>query len=810
MQEIKRRRSEGAIWVRAAIPKYVRALALVLLAAGLIAVGVSYWRLKDRKEFRMISGPARLSTEVVGEINNLEHREMRGDKLYLVLRASRDVQFSDGHHELENVHIEVYPETGDRPDMIKARRTITTEENKHFIFGGDVQIETRDRLLVKSESVEYDLRTEIGFINTPVSFERENVSGRSDAATLDAKSKKLELKGAVEITVKPDGAGNVAEAGPTKMNIRGRPITIKSASAHFDQSTLRLDFRGGAVAEQGADVMSGELLSGLLNEQKRVKQILAQGNSYLRSASEGRAAEIFAVNMDFSFNADQKLERAHADGNVRARTLDADAEAQLTTPSVLDVDFLIQGEQSLLKEMRAGGRAVMTLAAPKSKAGDPKAANKRLTADAVRLYWRATGRDLERAEVEGNAELLVEPVQPLPTADRKTLFARRFDCLFFEAGNLARSFTATGGAKAIIDPLQPTEQRAARTLTAQTMVAEFVRETQDVERIEARTDARFQELERTLTAQNMTAIFSRETQALERLDARGDAKFNERDRNGQSATMAYTARDATIRLRGGDPVVWDARARLKAPEIDSDSRQKISYARGRVTTTYYSQEQTGGAAPFGKVKSPVFIASSSAEFQHDAGIGIYTGNARMWQDDNYIKADRITLRREQKRMEGEGDVQSALYHAKRKEQGGAQEIVPVHATSNRMSYTDAERRLHYEDNVDIRQGTERITSAIADVYLLKETYEVERTIAQRNVVVTQPGKRGTGDWAQYTAADETVMLTGNPARVEDAAQGASESRRMTVYLREDRVVSDGGEGKQNSGRVRTTHKIRKQ
>jgi lipopolysaccharide export system protein LptA len=105
-----------------------------------------------------------------------------------------------------------------------------------------------------------------------------------------------------------------------------------------------------------------------------------------------------------------------------------------------------------------------------------------------------------------------------------------------------------------------------------------------------------------------------------------------------------------------------------------------------------------------------------------------------------------------------------------------------------------------------------MTSATADVYLMKDTYEVERTIAARDVVVTQPGRRGTGDWAQYTAADETVVLTGAPARVEDAEQGSSESRRLTVYLRENRVVSDGGGtgSNQGTGRVHSTHKVRKQ
>jgi len=257
-------------------------------------------------------------------------------------------------------------------------------------------------------------------------------------------------------------------------------------------------------------------------------------------------------------------------------------------------------------------------------------------------------------------------------------------------------------------------------------------------------------------------------------------------------------------------VVWDARARLKATEIDSDTVNKISNARGKVLTTYYSQEQTNGAAPFKSVKSPVFIASNTAEFQHETGIGVYTGNARAWQDDNFVKADRLVLRREQKRMEGDGNVQSALYQARRRAANGEREVVPVFATSRSMTYNDAERLLHYAGDVDIRQGTERITSEVSDVFLQKDNYEVERTVSQRSVVVTQPGRKGTGDWGQYTAADETVVLTGRPARVEDAEKGTSESNRMVVYLRENRVVSDAGESPQSTGRVRTTHKIKKQ
>ena len=120
-----------------------------------------------------------------------------------------------------------------------------------------------------------------------------------------------------------------------------------------------------------------------------------------------------------------------------------------------------------------------------------------------------------------------------------------------------------------------------------------------------------------------------------------------------------------------------------------------------------------------------------------------------------------------------------------------------------------ERLLHYETNVDIKQGTDRMTSGVADVYLQKETNEVERTIAQKNVTIIQPGRRGTGDWCQYTTADEVAVLTGKPAHVEDAEQGTTDGNRLTMYRRENRVVADDTRGSQSPGRVRSTHKITK-
>ena len=361
-------------------------------------------------------------------------------------------------------------------------------------------------------------------------------------------------------------------------------------------------------------------------------------------------------------------------------------------------------------------------------------------------------------------------------ADRKTLTGPRFDCDFYEAGNLARTCSSSGGVKAVMDPLQPSEKRGTKTLTSEKMSAIFVRDTQEPERVEAQ----------------------------------GNAKFNERDRNATAATIVYSKSDdqETLRLRGGEPTVWDSRARSKALEMDSDLIKDISYSRGKTATTYYSQEQTNGATPFTKVKSPVYIVSDRGEFRHDEGVAIYTGDARAWQDDNFVRGDKLTIYVDDKRMTADGHVQSALYTAKRKEKG-VSTTVPVFATADSMRYSDPDHTLHYEGNVDIRQATDRITSGVADVYLFKETNELERTVAQRSVVLTQPNRKGTGDWMQYTTVDDVAVLKGNPARVDDTEQGATQGGRLTVYMREARVVADDARGPQSGGRVHSTHKIKK-
>src|SRR5437016_1141577 len=513
MQAVTRRKRISAVDLRARVPAIARGLALLLLIGGAIFVGVSYYKMRNNTPFRLKSETPALSKEITGIINGYEQRITKNDRMYLWLRAARDVTYADGHHELEQVNLQVYPPAGEKPDQIVSDRSIYDQKNGLLQFIGNVQIETHEALKVKTDSLLYHQDSEVAETSSPITFEHENVSGKGTGALVDDKNKRLELRNEVEVTVAPEAFKdpNKKDVKPLK-GTRAKPVTIHSAQAVFEQTSMRLTFSGGATAEQDQDIMSGDTLTAILNDKKKLEKIEMRGNSYLRSMDEGHAAEAHSVDMDFSFDGDQRLQRAYGARDIRAQTLNADSDMQLSGASALNIDFQAQGDRSLLKEMRTEGRSVVTLSAPKSKANDPRAASKRLTADSIKMTWRSTGKDLEKAEAVGNAELYVEPVQQTAKADRKTMTAPTSTCDFFEAGNSAHHCTAIGGPKAVFAPFQPSAKRETRTLTSQKMAALFVRETQDVDRLEAA----------------------------------GDAKFNEMDRNGIANSVSYTAAEETL------------------------------------------------------------------------------------------------------------------------------------------------------------------------------------------------------------------------------------------------------------------------
>jgi hypothetical protein len=152
MQEVSRKR-DIRVGLRARVPLFARALAIFILTAGVAFIAISYYRLRNNTPFRMRSESPELSKEVTGRTEGYEQRVTKDGRLYLLLKAAVDLTYSDGHHELETVSLEVYPAAGDKPDQISANRAIYDQANSLITITGSVKIETKDALKVDNESI---------------------------------------------------------------------------------------------------------------------------------------------------------------------------------------------------------------------------------------------------------------------------------------------------------------------------------------------------------------------------------------------------------------------------------------------------------------------------------------------------------------------------------------------------------------------------------------------------------------------------------------------------------------------------------
>ena len=897
------------------LPRYFRIGALIALAATILAIGIGFYLGRHRSEFRLKPEHAKLSKDVTSEVNGFERTEIDGNVKKYYIKAGKMTTFADNHMEFENVYMQIFDEFGDKSDQITSEKGIyIPADDKNFTayFAGNVNIETRDALKVKTGQIFYKKETETAEAEELVEFERHNVAGKSIGAFVKIKEKQLELMKDVEIdafalnpadelarsnirsakitanyamvnqaTEKIDLAENVfiaiipnennaqmsqptdiksnrATAGfenkeirqidlngnvevyqkPTSANTKwtrtkankaiakiekelksvelnenvdietttndakpthinsqyalyekdidrfqlknsvhivtvedAKPTNIKAAEAVYEQTNGRIFLNGNSEIDNGTEYLKGDVMTALLFPNKKVRYSSAKGNAYLRQNSPERTTEVSGGELNATFNETQQLQLANAAGSGSVVLTPSKSEeyskVTMTAPVAIHLNFRAAG---LLEQMNTEGRTTIQLNAPKQGAD---AANKKLTADSVKTFFNASGKDLTKAEAVGSAELFVEPVQASATNYKTTVNAPRFDCEFFPTGNNAKVCVAQTKTRTVRVPTVPTEMRGTQTLIADKLTAQFNQQTQDVQ------------------------VF----------DADGDTKFTELDRNGIAAQINFTANDEVVRLRGGEPTVWDSRARAKANEIDWDTRSEKSYLKRNASTTYYNQKQTGGATPFGNTTKPVYVTSANAEFNHAEETGLYTGNARAWQDNNYVRSDKLLIRQKEGQMTAEGTVQSVLYDAKKKEKG-RETIVPVYAAANKMFYNRENRQLRYEENVDIRQGTDRITAGKADIYM-DEQNEMSKTVAEQSVVITQPNRRALGDWAQYTATDEIAILRGNPARIDDNENGSSQGAQMTVYMRENRVVGESRTEQNNTGRTRSVYKVKK-
>jgi lipopolysaccharide export system protein LptA len=762
--------------IREKIPTIGRIGSLLVLIVAVFVIVTAFIRARRQPHYPDFEkGPPVLPGTVVSIIEGYKFvkSDPKTGRETLRMLAAKDIAYEDGHHDLEKVDLTAFDIEQGKSLRVVSDRGVYLRDQSQVTFTGNVKVRSSDGLEVTSESITYEQQSEIAHTEIPVQFRHGEISGSSVGATLRAKDHVLTLA----------QSAHVVSADPDP-NKKGAPGEINGDRAEYIEKDGTVKFEGNVNVTQGERWGRADLATGFVNPQtKKIERIEARGNSRLETREKGKASEAQSRDMDFFFDEERRLKNSAAYGGARVRSLEPDSPREITAERI-DITYKPNEKSSDIQLISTQGRTVMKLEAVLNSAKEGNWSERVVEADAMQASFRDDGKNLSRAEATGAAVLTVTPKRVRDQgarAEKKTLRAPKFTADFFETDNAIKTFVAEPNGVAEFDPMQPESKGK---------------------------DAPGKRLKKTLSGKKMTANFSQQTQDVVDLTVDGDAKMTEGDRVAVAARGVYTASNSTVAMRG-KPQLWDPSLRASADEIDTNVETSESELRGHARTTYFSKDSTGGAAPFKNRKQPVTIASDRAMVKHNEGAARYIGDARAWQGDDFVRAEYIELDKGERVMTAWNNARSAFYDFEREVEKGRKEIVPVFASSDRIVYTDATRTAHYEGSVKIRQGTDQIDSLTADAVMDEENKLVSLT-ASKNVVMTQPARRATGDQVVYTAATDTAILTGNVAVVEDHERDAvTKSPKLTLHLRDARIEAndDNNVGSGAKRRVKTTHRI---
>ena len=127
-----------------------------------------------------------------------------------------------------------------------------------------------------------------------------------------------------------------------------------------------------------------------------------------------------------------------------------------------------------------------------------------------------------------------------------------------------------------------------------------------------------------------------------------------------------------------------------------------------------------------------------------------------------------------------------------------------------LTYWDKEARARLEKDAFAESKEGSIQAETMDLFFgpspqSASTRQLVRAVATYGVTVSQPGRRGKSERAEYTPADGKFVLSGGKPEIFDDLGNSTTGRQLTFFFADDRIVVDSDEGT----RTVTLHRVGK-
>ncbi|MGZ4836094.1 MAG: LPS export ABC transporter periplasmic protein LptC [Terriglobales bacterium] len=770
---------------------------LLLLVA---AVTVTYWIARSRVGPILHNVPAQLGVDIQQTSEGFSLSKSEGGRTLFTIRASKAVQFkAGGHADLRNVHIVVYGHEHDRYDQIYGNQFTYDPQTGDINAVGEVNIdlqgntegpqkpdqappdELKNPIHLTTRSLTFNQKTGIAHTDEVVEFRTVQASGAAKGAYYDSNSNELLLKSDVRIVT----------TGQHPATITGSSGTIQKTPR---QATLQ-----NARLEQPDRTLTADKGTMRFEANNTVQHVVMEGNVHIQSRGPS-IADITGPRGDVNMGPNNSVQQAVLSGGAKFESHGASVAHGSADTFILDFD---DQNQPLRLHMVKNARMMQDPKPGKSgSSGQPM----EIAADQLDLLLE-NGSQIKTGDTVGKASITIFPA-PGPEKQKA-------------AGNGNKQ---TGG-------------NSTTVATAGKFHATFDSNNR-IQTLHGAPNSRIVstspgEPDKVSAARNLDVTFAPDG-GVQKLVQTGDFQYHEPsakpDIGGREAfadLATYTPSDAML-LLAGSPRVIDGGVTTTAVTVRINRQTGDGFADDNVKTTYSDLKPQPDGALLAS-SDPIHVTAQHMTAHKQPGVAHYTGNVRLWQTANVVRAPKIDFDDQKRSIVAESDAsQKVLSLFMQRGQDG--KLTPVDVTSDRLTYTDEQRRARYTGDVFARTATNTINAQLIDVYLKPADPEAKATTAARSpapqkksiipgsdgpsqidhmvavgkVVATAPNRRAVGDRLVYTVDDGKYFLTGKSPSIFDAERGTVWGDSLTFYSHDDRVLVESKRSSPTITRARTT------
>ena len=779
--------------------RYSRMAALAAGLLVLIVAGVYLQRAYRVMRLRRAL-PSTVPSEVQQQSDNFSYSDVEQGRTIFTVRASHATQFKDQNRAiLQDVWITVYGREGNRNDNIHTRQCNYEPASGGIRCQGEVQIDMQGApqsggkpagqpMQVKTSDLTFNRETGEAATAAPVEFRFPQGHGHGVGVSYSTRDSTVRVNQSVEFDLNAsDRAG-------------GLPVNAAGTSLEIRRNEHSVVLAGPATVRQGDRELSAAKISIALDENYRAQKALAEGNPVIRGGDRGAKFSLAANQFQAALNQQGWIESIVAEGSVAGARQTSAGTDRL---SAARLEFTMLPEHNLVREMNASGGVTA-----ESKQG---ADARSLKTSALRVVFanapgkaRASQASPSQAPIPAAGAQRVQSIETLApgTIESRTgnetinVNARKFVAQFDSNGRFEKLLGHLG-----VDLTRQVSGSVPQSSSAAELVATIGPDGQ-----------------------------------WNTLDETGNVRFQQADRHATAASARMSRATGMITLEGS-PVLSDSMSRTTAASVAINQQSGELHASGGVVSTYLAAA-SNDAVNLGS--GPAHISADSVSGSTTSGHIVYEGHARLWQGESVLEAARIELWRDEKKMQATGHVVAifpqapgsgpsfAMAATKSTSRPTSPTLWQIHAPV--LTYWSDQGKAHLEGGVTATSDQGSLESRTLDVFLTPANtsgtpparpsnppgassaqpsggggQQLSRVLAQGDVVVRQADRRGTGDQAEYTAADQKFVLSGGQPTLTNASNDTTTGRSLTFFVASDTILVDSQEGVRSI----TKHRVEK-